>query len=71
MNKSTDQVIRELNALDDAMHRNECYACSHEFIDVVGEFGTNILPEAVDKLRQLQKEHAELKDEVAKHGRKG
>ena len=50
--KSTDELINGLNALHDSMHKNQCYACSCEFIDVANEFGTNILAEAIERLKQ-------------------
>ena len=50
--KSTEELIDALNALHDSMHKNQCYACSNEFIEVANEFGTNILAEAIERLKQ-------------------
>lgn len=53
----TAKTIKELEALDDAMSKNQCYTCSHDFIDVVNEFGTNIIPDAVELIKKLQEEN--------------
>lgn len=47
-----ENVIRGLKALERSMQTNQCYACSHEFVDAVNEFGDTILREAVDLLEQ-------------------
>ena len=56
-----DKTIKGLNALYDAMHKNQCYACSYEFVETANEFGTEILVDALtllkeqeDKIRQLR-----------------
>ena len=46
----TEKTRRGLDALYKAMEENQCYACSHEFVDVVEEFGTNILERAIKLL---------------------
>lgn len=51
-----DKVIKALEALYDAMHKNQCYACSYEFIEVVNEFGTNIIADAIETLKEQQKD---------------
>ena len=43
----TQKIIDGLTALYDAMHENQCYACSHEFIEKANEFGTEILVDAI------------------------
>ena len=48
----TQRIIDCLTALNDAMHENQCYACSHEFIEKVDEFGTDILADAIALLKE-------------------
>jgi len=43
---SKEKVLKGLNALYESMHKNQCYACSYEFIETEKEFGTEILAEA-------------------------
>ena len=50
--KDIEKIINGLKALDDSMHENQCYACSHEFIEAVGQFGTVILAEAEEELKR-------------------
>lgn len=45
-----ERIRRELEALHKAMEENQCYACSHEFVDVVEKFGTNIIERAIELL---------------------
>ena len=45
------KVIKELEALDKAMHDNQCYVCSHEFIEVTEKFGTCIIADALELLK--------------------
>ena len=56
-----EKIINMLKSLDDSMHRNECYACSHEFIDTVKEFGTCILAETIEYI-ESQPEVIRCKD---------
>lgn len=49
-----DKVIKELEALDDAMHKNQCYACSHEFVKVAEKFGTAIITDAIEMLKDYK-----------------
>lgn len=49
-----DKVIKALEALYDAMHENQCYACSYEFIEVAEEFGTEIIADAIETLKEQQ-----------------
>lgn len=49
----SEKVIKGLEALYDAMHKNQCYACSHEFIEVAENFGTEIVAEAIDLLKRV------------------
>ena len=34
------------------MHENQCYACSYEFVEVEHEFGTEILAEAEEFIKE-------------------
>ena len=43
-----EKVVNGLNALYDSMHKNQCYACSYEFVETAKEFGTEILAEAIE-----------------------
>lgn len=52
--KDADKVIEELETLYDAMHENQCYACSHEFVEVVDNFGTEIIADAIEMLKEQQ-----------------
>ena len=56
-----EKIIRGLNALYESMHKNQCYACSHEFVETANEFGTNILAEAIDFI-ELQPQIVRCKD---------
>lgn len=47
-----EKVIEGLKALNDSMHKNQCYACSHEFIKTVNEFGTSIIADAIELLQE-------------------
>ena len=47
-----NKVIAELDALRKSMDKNQCYTCSHEFIETVKEFGSTILSDAIDLLRE-------------------
>jgi hypothetical protein len=49
-----EKVIEGLNALSKAMHENQCYACSHEFVEVTQEFGTNIIEDALELLKEQE-----------------
>ena len=49
-----DKVIKALEALYDVMHKNQCYACSYEFIEVAEEFGTEIIADAIETLKEQQ-----------------
>ena len=48
------KIIDGLNALYDSMEEHQCYACAHEFIDVIHDFGTNILGEAIEFLSSIE-----------------
>lgn len=37
------------------MNQNQCYTCSHEFIETAEEFGTNIIENAIELLKEQQK----------------
>ena len=54
-NGKVDKVIKALEALYDAMHKNQCYACSYEFIEVAEEFGTEIIADALELLKEFKK----------------
>ena len=45
-------VIKELEALQKAMSDNQCYSCTHEFVDVVNLFGSNIVADALALLKE-------------------
>ena len=47
-----EKIIKGLNALYESMHKNQCYACSYEFIETAKEFGTEILAEAEEFIRK-------------------
>ena len=59
--ETINKTIEELDALYQAMHDNQCYACSYEFIEVERKFGTEILAGAIGRLIMMQKEINELK----------
>ena len=56
-----EKVLKGLEALDEVMRKNQCYACSHEYVEAVGEFGTNIIRDAIILLKE-QPEIARCKD---------
>ena len=62
-----DKTIKGLNALYDTMHKNQCYACSYEFVETANEFGTEILADALELLKDykqhLQNDLETLKEE--------
>ena len=45
------------------MHKNQCYSCSHEFIDTANNFGTEIIAEALELIKIQQKKIEELESE--------
>ena len=49
---SKEKIINGLNALYKSMHKNQCYACSYEFVEVEHEFGTEILAEAEEFIKE-------------------
>ena len=63
-----DKVIKGLEALYDSMHKNQCYACSYEFIETANEFGTEIVANALKLLeeykRHLQNDMEKLQTEL-------
>ena len=46
-----EEVIKGLEALQKSMSENQCYACSHEFIETVQEFGIDIITDALALLK--------------------
>lgn len=62
--KKIKSTILELSALNDTMNRNQCYACSYEFIDVVERFGTDILDDVISFLRDLDAKITQAKMEM-------
>lgn len=42
-----EKIIEGLKALDHSMSEHQCYACGHDFIETVQQFGTNIIGEAI------------------------
>ena len=70
-----DKTIKGLEALYNAMHENQCYTCSYEFIEAAHEFGTEIVGDALrylkdykqhlqDDLEQLKEKKTELEFEI-------
>lgn len=57
-----DKIIKDLNALYDVMHENQCYACSHEFIEFSEKFGTEIIADAIDFIERQKAEIVRCKD---------
>ena len=49
------KVINGLEGLYSSMHKNQCYACSYEFIETAKEFGTEIIAEALELLQEQTK----------------
>ena len=47
-----ENVIKGLESLYKSMHENQCYACSHEFIETANEFGTEIIADALELLEK-------------------
>lgn len=47
-----DKTIKGLEALYKAMQDNQCYTCSHEFIDVMNKFGDEIVFDAIMLLKE-------------------
>ena len=47
-----EKTIKGLENLSKSMHENQCYTCSHEFIETVKEFGTNIINDAIILLKE-------------------
>lgn len=58
------RIIEELSALDDAMNKHQCYNCNYEFINVVENFGTNILADAIAYLKAIDRGAAPSVDVV-------
>lgn len=49
-----ERVIQGLNALYDSMNQNQCYTCSYEFVETVKEFGTTIISDAIELLKERE-----------------
>ena len=47
-----DKVIKELEDLERSMLLNQCYACSHEFVETANEFGSNIILNAIALIKK-------------------
>ena len=47
-----EKVIKGLEALQKSMSENQCYTCSHEFIETVQKFGTDIITDAITLLKE-------------------
>ena len=69
--KDADKVIKELEALYDAMHKNQCYACSHEFVEVAKNFGTEIIANAIEMLKEQRMDIEALKKSYNELAEKG
>lgn len=63
MAEDVGRVIDGLNELNKAMNKNQCYACAYEFVVAASKFGTEILVDAIEKLKEMQKENDELQAE--------
>jgi len=61
-----DKALKGLEALDKAMSQNQCYTCSHEFIDAVEEFGTNIIEDTIALLKTDKSERLQFIEGTAK-----
>ena len=61
MAEDVGRVIDGLIELNKAMNKNQCYACAYEFVVAASKFGTEILVDAIEKLKEMQKENDELK----------
>ena len=48
------QTIKAVDELSKAMSQNQCYACSHEFVDLAKDFGTNIVADAMELLKDYK-----------------
>lgn len=57
-----EKVLKGLDALHKAMMQNQCYACSHEFIEVVKEFGTDIINDALELFKEQEPRVLTLKE---------
>lgn len=49
-------ILKKLNALNDTMHRHQCYTCSHDFVELVKDFGTNIVGETIEFIESIPDE---------------
>ena len=50
------EILKKLNALNDAMHRHQCYTCSHDFVELAKDFGTNIVGETIEFIESIPDE---------------
>lgn len=50
--KDFEKVDKGLEALYNSMHENQCYACSHEFVEVAENFGTEIIADALELIKE-------------------
>lgn len=57
-----EKTLKGLDALHKAMMQNQCYACSYEFVDVVEEFGTDIIKDALELLKEQEPQVLTLKE---------
>lgn len=56
-----NSLIEELEALDKAMSDNQCYCCSHEFVEVADSFGSRILADTIRVLKSITLQYKTLK----------
>lgn len=48
------ETINAVEALSKSMSQNQCYACSHEFVELAKNFGTNIVEDALELLKDYK-----------------
>ena len=56
-----EKVVKGLEALQKSMSENQCYACSHEFVETVKDFGTDIIINALTLLKEQEEEIENLR----------
>ena len=59
--ENTKKVIEGMEALQRSISIHQCYTCSYEFIDAANEFGTTIVSEAIELLKEQEKEIKQLR----------
>ena len=59
-----DKITNGLSALLESMNKNQCYACSNEFIETVNEFGSSIIQDAIDLIKMQRLDIEALKNTI-------